>query len=216
MHEKLTSYFEQAMEAVTSDREVLNRLFNARKIYEKLTGKIDEDDDEYESRMLNFNEWFLFDFIEEDRQMPFIIEFLNTLDGPVEDVKKLFSRVNYSFFECQKKALGFSLTVQDFLKGEKFKVKPKHFPVQLLSDEIFTGRAVNCDGDFYFLPGVRWLPKEIRPPAVKKAKQIRKLGDPSVERKFTLDLERVMTKCIQFKHVRPSEVFSSVMKESSV
>ena len=211
MHEMLRPYLGQAMKALVQDQQVLARLVLARKVYEKFTGKIDEDQDEYELRMLGFNEWFLFDFMERERQMPFIIEFLNTLDEPVGELKKLFSSIRYSFFECRKKKLGQNLVLEDFLKGKKYQLLPQNFPVDLLSDEIFTGRMIDVNGEIFLFKGIRWLPKQIRSLAIKRAKKIRKLGDPWQEKKFTLNLEMATTKCGQFKHVNPVEVFASLI-----
>ena len=171
MHEKVDSYLDQAMSALSRDEGVLQRLVAARKTYELLTGKIDEDHEECELRLLNFNEWFLFDFIDKNRQVPFVIEFLNSLDGPVEEVKELLSNVCYSFFECQKKRFGSKLLLKDFVNGKKYVVHPKNFPADLVSAEIFTGRMLNVEGEIFIFKGIRWLPKQIRTIAIKRLKK---------------------------------------------
>ena len=199
------------MNAISSDERILKRLVSARETYELLTGKIDEDHDECELRLLNFNEWFLFDYIAKDRQVPFIVEFLNSLVEPVEEVKELLNNVYYSFFECRKKKFSSKLIVEDFIKGKKYQILPRNFPVDIVSDEIFTGRILNIKGGVFVFKGIRWLPKQIRAVAVKEAKKIRKLGDPHEEKKLTLNLELTATKCIQFKHVDPIEIFTSLI-----
>ena len=211
MDERIKSYYDQALKALSNDERVLKRLYNARKIYEELTGKVDDDKEEYELRMLNFNEWFLFDFVSQDQQWPFIIEFLNSLNESIGEIKDLFSNVRYSFFECRKKKLGSKLVLEDFLLNKKYQINAIDFPVNLLDDEIFTGRIISIEQEIFILKGIRWLPRKIRALAVKEAKKVRKMGNPSQERDFTLNLEMATTKCSQFKHVDPIEIFSSVI-----
>ena len=211
MHKKVEFYLDQAMNALGSNDEVLQRLIAARKTYELLTGKIDEDHEECELRLLSFNEWFLFDFIDKNRQVPFIIEFLNSLNESVEEIKELFSNVRYSFFECQKKKFSSKLLLKDFVNGKKYVIHPKNFPADLVSPEIFTGRMLNVEGEVFLFKGIRWLPKQIQTIAVKRAKKVKKLGNPYEEKKFTLNLELTATKCIQFKHVDPVEIFISLI-----
>ena len=222
MHEKLAPYLNQAMRALGQDSKVLKRLADARSVYEKLTGKIDEDHQEYGQRMLNFNEWFLFDFEDKERQTPFITEFLNGLMAnaqqgqrdEIELAKKLFVRVRYSFFEIRKKLFRNSLIIEDFLSGKKNDILSQNFPLYLATGEIFTGRTVQVDNNFFFFEGIRWLPTPLKGPAVAKAKEIRALGNPSEEKKFILNLEMIATKCIHFKHIDPVNIFYNTLKNA--
>ncbi|MCY4645085.1 MAG: hypothetical protein OXB88_10745 [Bacteriovoracales bacterium] len=209
MHEKLSLYLNQAMSAISTDKKKLERLLAARKVYEKLTGKIDEDGDDYEVRILSFNEWFLIDYISEKNPVPFIIEFLNTLNDSVGEIKAWLSDVHYSFFECRKKRYGSNLILEDFLRGEKYEVLPESFPADILSSEIFVGRMIKIEKKVFFFKGIRWLPKEVKSLVRKRIKRIRELGSPFEENRFIFSLEMAVTKCAQFKHVNAVKIFSS-------
>ena len=215
MYEKLDCYVKRAIKALSSNEKILKRLMYSRKIYEDLTGKLDEDDPEYESRMLNFNEWFLFDFLTDEQQYPFMIEFLNCLDEPVDDIKELVSGVRYSFFECRKSTIGLGGILEDFLKGKKYRVPLNCLPFNLLSRELFTGRIIGINGEVFLFEGIRWLPKEIKALARAKAKRIRNQGVPSVERSFVFSLEMASTRCRQFKHLSPAEVIESILENQA-
>ena len=212
MHEKLTSYLTQAIKVASNDEKNLKCLISAREVYEKLTGKIDEDQDDYELRILGFNDWFLLDFIPEDKQVPFIIEFLNNLSESVKEIKEYLSDVHYSIFECRRKMWGKDLVLENFLDGKKYQIPPKSFPADILSNEIFVGRVVEIDKKIFFFKGIRWLPKEVRSLVVRKAKKIQNLGDPFKESMFIFSLEKAATKCAHFKHVNAIEIFSSYIK----
>ena len=212
MYEKLEPYISRAMELVSCDKKTLKRLMNSRQVYEELTGKFDEDDPEYESRMRSFNEWFLFDFLTNDQQNPFMIEFLNSLDETVDDIKDLILSIRYSFFECRKSSLGSKVILEDFLKGKKYRLPVSRLPFAPLSSELFTGRVLEVDNEAFLFEGIRWLPKEIKAQAIVEAKKIRKKGDPSLEQSFIFSLEMVSTRCRQFKHLSPVEVIESVFE----
>ena len=214
MHEKLSVYIEQAIESLSSRQDLSKRLLKAKKIYEELTGKIDEDFPEYELKMLSFNDWFLFDFIDVERKEPFIMEFIDSLGEPedlTQEVKSLCRKVRHSLFECRKGLWGSKAILENLLARKKYSIPFNELPFHLHSSEIFIGRVVEIDGKIFLFKGIQWLPNQCRPLLMKKVKKIRQAEDIEKNRRFVLRLEMVISRCIQFKRMNPMSIFESLV-----
>ena len=223
------------MAALVSDGDALREMASLRSTYEQLTGKIDEDHEEYELRMRSFNEWFLFESVSTKCGMPFMLQFLNSLEKPLpgpggerlgkafrelqvnypevslEKIKNLFSNVCYSIFDCHKKTFGRHLVLKDLIMGKRYGILPENLPFDILSNEFFAGRIIDLGDEAFIFKGMRWLPPQIKPLVMKKVKKIRQLGNPSAEKKFVFKLELAKTKSIHFRHVNPVKIFSSLI-----
>ena len=75
-------------------------LKSAKEYYIDATGKIDDETDEYESRMSSFNDWYIFNYRREDGRR-IIDDYIN--DFKIDDeLAKAFHNVNYSLFSFAK------------------------------------------------------------------------------------------------------------------
>ena len=80
--------------------EFFSELKEAKEKYFVLTGKLDEDKDEFESRMNSFNDWYIFQYRQKDGSKV-IEEYIrnNQLD---EELSQSLLNVNHSLFEFNK------------------------------------------------------------------------------------------------------------------
>src|SRR5690606_31915505 len=83
-----------------SQGEYYDELLKAKTLYTELTGKLNDDDDEYESRMNLFNDWYLFNYRLQDGKR-LVDDYIANHDFEEEFAKALLN-VNYSLFQFKK------------------------------------------------------------------------------------------------------------------
>src|SRR5690554_380276 len=93
-------------------------LKTAKSIYTDLTGKIDEETDEYELRMNTFNDWYIFNFRREgDRRIIDDYIFQHKVD---DELAKAFHNINHSLFAFAKTNMRGRIVLKDILRDNKY------------------------------------------------------------------------------------------------
>lgn len=180
-------------------------LKKAKEIYTQLTGKLDEESDEYELRMNSFNDWFIFNFRREnDRRIidDYIFEF--KID---DDLARSLHNINYSLFSFLKTNLKKQIVLKDILHDKKIALSKslKHFG--MVQDDLFVGRSIEHEGETYLLKGMCPLPGNILSNLKKQSKKVRKLNSHEEEEKFLLELERLKIKSLNYGHIDANKIF---------
>lgn len=180
-------------------------LKEAKEKYFSLTGKLDEDKDEFESRMNSFNDWYIFQYRQKDGSKV-IEEYIrnNQLD---EDISQALLNVNHSLFEFTKINFRKQIVLTDILHDEKIVLKKDHPTISLMEGDVFTGRVIKFKGENYLLKGVCTLPQGVKPILKKQSKKVRKLNSFDEELKFLLHLESLKTKAMHYAHIDPTKIF---------
>lgn len=207
MHQDLSVHINEAVNKYFHSEDYRDQVLKGKNIYFEMTGMVDERATDYEHRMQMFNDWFLFDYISDQRQVSYMTEYLNEINMNDENVRAALQNVHYSVYEYTKKMFSKNMILRDFISGERFELTPENFPFGILPGEIIVGRVVQYQNDFFPLSGVRYIPKELKSLISKEAKTIKKKGNPSEERKFILAIERFKTRCEQYSHIDPVSVF---------
>ncbi|MBC8288508.1 MAG: hypothetical protein H8E42_13635 [Nitrospinae bacterium] len=129
------------------------QIMQAKKIYQKTTGEIYEDDKSYNSRMALFLEWYLLDNYTPGTQ--------NTiLESLTEENKTTWSQSHLevcqdianniqALFEV-KKVRDTSVTVLDLLIDEKYEIEEPDSKLIFRKNDIFQGRIVPHRGKWHF------------------------------------------------------------------
>ena len=89
--------FDKILSVYTSD-QYYDELKAAKDSFITRTGKIDEESEEYESRMNSFNHWYIFDYEREDGSH-FIDKYL---ENNSNDLALSLKNINYSLFLFKK------------------------------------------------------------------------------------------------------------------
>lgn len=181
-------------------------LKKAKELFTELTGKLDEESDEYELRMNSFNDWFIFNFRREnDRRIIDDYIFEHKID---DELAKAFHNVNHSLFTYAKMNLKKQIVLKDLLHDKKFALGKdvKHFG--MVQDDLFVGRIVQYQGESYLLKGMCPLPGNVLGNLKKQSKKIRKLNSWEEEEKFLLELERLKTKSLNYGHIDANKIFT--------
>jgi hypothetical protein len=204
MLELIDSHVEKMLTLYTQG-EYFERLKQAKEAYVALTGKLDEDKDEFESRMNCFNEWYLFQWKDESGKK--IVEDYIRRERLDEELSQAFLNVNHTLLEFTKVSWRNQFILKDMLHDEKIALAKGHKHIGLVEDDIFIGRVVRYKGESFLLRGVCTLPHSIRSLLKKQSKKVRKMNSFEEELKYLLQLESLKTKSMHYKHIEPSKIF---------
>lgn len=180
-------------------------LKQAKDTYFSLTGKFDEDKEEFESRMNCFNDWYIFQYRHHDGSKV-IEDYIrnNELD---EELSQSLLNVNHSLFEFSKINFRKQIVLKDVLHDEKVTLVKNHPNISLVEGDVFTGRVIKYKGDHYLLRGVCILPQGVKSILKKQSKKVRKTNSFDEELKFLLQLESLKTKAMHYSHIDPAKIF---------
>jgi hypothetical protein len=180
-------------------------LKDAKEKYFSITGMLDEDKDEFESRMNCFNDWYIFQYRQGDGSKV-VEEYIrsNELD---EELSQALLNVNHSLFEFSKVNFRKQVVLKDILHDEKITLVKNHPTISLMEGDVFTGRVIKFKGDFYLLRGVCILPQGVKSALKKQSKKVRKSNSFEDELNFLLKLEQFKTKSMNYSHIDPAKIF---------
>ena len=182
-----------------------DELKSAKDKYFNITGKLDEDKEEFESRMNCFNDWYVFQFRHNDGSKV-IEDYIRTNQLDVELSQALLN-VNHSLFEFSKINFRKQIVLHDILHDEKIVLVKNHPTISLMKGDVFTGRVIKYKGAYYLLRGVCILPQGVKSILKKQSKKVRKLNSFEEELNFLLLLESLKTNATHYGHIDPSKIF---------
>ncbi len=185
--------------------EFFSDLKTAKDKYFSITGKLDEDKEEFESRMNCFNDWYIFQYRHEDGSKV-IEEYIrsNHLD---EELSQAMLNVNHSLFEFSKISFRKQIVLKDILHDEKITLVKNHPTISLMEGDVFTGRVIKYKGEYYLLRGLCTLPQGVTSILKKQSKKVRKANSFEEELNFLLQLESLKTKAMHYSHIDPAKIF---------
>ncbi len=180
-------------------------LKTAKDKYFSITGKLDEDKEEFESRMNCFNDWYIFQYRHDDGSKV-IEEYIrsNQLD---EELSQAMLNVNHSLFEFSKISFRKQIVLKDILHDEKITLVKNHPNISLMEGDVFTGRVIKFKGEYYLLRGLCTLPQGVTSILKKQSKKVRKANSFEEELNFLLQLESLKTKAMHYSHIDPAKIF---------
>jgi hypothetical protein len=177
----------------------------AKEKYFSITGKLDEDKEEFESRMNCFNDWYVFQYCHEDGSKV-IEDYIRSSQLDLELSQALLN-VNHSLFEFSKVNFRKQIVLKDILHDEKIVLMKNHPTISLMEGDVFTGRVIKLKGEYYLLRGFCILPQGVKSVLKKQSKVVRKLNSFEEELGFLLQLECLKTKAMHYSHIDPAKIF---------
>lgn len=180
-------------------------LKEAKDKYFSITGKLDEDKEEFESRMNCFNDWYIFQFRHLDGSKV-IEDYIRSNQLDVE-ISQALLNVNHSLFEFSKINFRKQIVLKDILHDEKITLVKNHPTISLMEGDVFTGRVIKFKGDHYLLRGVCILPQGVKSILKKQSKKVRKQNSFEEELSYLLQLECFKTKAMHYSHIDPAKIF---------
>jgi hypothetical protein len=180
-------------------------LKDAKEKYFSITGKLDEDKDEFEPRMNCFNDWYIFQYRHAD-DSKVIEDYIRTHDLD-EELSQALLNVNHSLFEFSKINFRKQVVLKDVLHDEKITLVKNHPTISLMEGDVFTARVIKYKGSYYLLRGVCILPQSVKSVLKKQSKKVRKTNSFEEELNYLLQLEHLKTKSMHYSHIDPSKIF---------
>lgn len=177
----------------------------AKEKYFSITGKFDEDKDEFEARMNCFNDWYIFQYRTENSSK--VIEDYISNHQLESELSQSFLNVNHSLFEFSKISFRKQIVLKDILHDEKIVLVKDHPSISLMEGDVFTGRVIKYKDGYYLLKGICTLPEGVKSLLKKESKKVRKLNSFEAELNFLLQLEQLKTKSTHYSHIDPAKIF---------
>lgn len=206
MNERLQEHLNSALSQFTTG-DYYQVLKDAKELYFSKTGAVHEEDDDYESRMNAFNDWYLLQFNREEANSTLIKNYLE--DEEVEDdLCRTLLDVNFSLFEYMGTNMWKQNVLKDMLHNQKINLAKGEPMPSLVKGDLFIGRVLMLENKFYMMNGVCTLPREIKGILTKECKKVRKKGDVEEEEKFLLQTEYLKTKWRRYGHIDATKIFN--------
>lgn len=205
MHSDLREHYDNAL-GKFSNEENYQYLLEAKQEYFELTGKVYEEDYNFENRMNAFHDWYLLQFISKDGRAPAIEIYLreNEIEG---ELKRAFLEFNYTLMEFRGTGLRGNYILEDLIAGRKVSLAKEHVRLSMIKGEVFTGRLLKFENQWYLMNGLCVLPEEAVGIVKKQAKVIRKKKNYGKENMFLLMTESLNTKWQRYGHVDIKKIF---------
>ena len=205
MNLEIRQHIDNVLQEYTTE-QYYERLLAAKDEYFSLTGKVNEDDDDYEARMSSFNEWYVFQYIARQDTRSCMKDYL--LKNNIErELSLALLDINYSVFEYLGENLKKNIVLRDIFHSQKIVLPKGHAIPGLLKNDIFIGRIISYKGQNNLLDGIGILPKEVRPILKKQFKKVLKLNDKSMETKFLMQVEYLKNKWKHYGHIGAAKIF---------
>lgn len=150
------------IQIITDDHDSKD-ILEAKRVYQKLAGEIYEDDKSYEARMGLFLEWYIFDRKtpgKEKTPLELLIE-QNDVGGLVDELKSIheFSN-NINGLFIIKKIRDKEVVALNLFDDKKYSVKEDKDNFIFHKNDLFEGRIVFHEGNYFFTGNLCFHPKE--------------------------------------------------------
>jgi hypothetical protein len=199
---------EQLLEDILSEYasgDNYQRLMAAKERYIKLTGLLNEEDDDFDARMNCFSDWFIF-----NHELPsgerVYQKYINQKKLPNEQ-RKLLDSVRFSLFEVVKISSKKKLIIRDLISDKKLELANAYNELGLVEDDLFLSHTVEIESQMYLLKGLRSLPNSLRSLLKKECKKVSKQNNLREQEAFLLKLEYYRSKMNNYSHLDPSKIF---------
>ena len=162
IYKSLNQYLEQALVEYSSEDHI-DTLLEAKKEYFSITGQANEDDEDFESRMTSFNDWYLLQFVSKLGTRTIIKDFIKKYDIP-DSFKESLLNVKFSLFEYTGKNFSGRDVLKDIHYNQKYilpKAKENKNKLPLIKNDLFLGRILTVNDTHYILDGICVLPKDV-------------------------------------------------------
>ncbi len=199
-------HLEKALSLYTTG-EYYKILIEAKDEYFQMTGIAFEEDQDFESKMSSFNDWYLLQFLSKNFERPFIREYLEAFPVP-EEVAVCLLNINHSLFEYTGKSFSGKHQLKDILHDKKVELAKDHIDPPMIKGDIAIGRVVSFQGECHLLEGMTFIPKEVRAALKKQSKLVRRTEDLQQEYEFLIQLEKLKTKWQRYGHIDPTKIFT--------
>ncbi len=194
--------------------DYVQEVTEAKREFFEQAGIVDEDSSQFEVRMAQFLDWYIFSR-ELSREHLTPIQYV--LDRPPFTVPpelqadfEAMANLRHSLFEFLK-IKGSDITIRDLFDGKKLVLKESAVTAGFNQDEVFEARVFAGKSTFTFSKGFCFHPPEARGFILKEIKKIKNL-DKSQKEALILRLLKMRYKYEQYRHIRLEFIYTNDSK----
>jgi hypothetical protein len=208
---------EDLMKHFTSN-EHQSEAVKARVEFHKVAGIFDEESEDFEMKLAQFTDWFLFtrNMISYDKTP--IARVIDGEEYPIPSEKKThyenFSNNRHSLFEFLK-LKGDDVYIKDLFSGYKLVIRGSKVTFGFEKDQIFEARLLPHEDSFVFAKAFCFHPHEATKYINKEVKRVKKLPEEERDRgreELIEKLFRMRYKHEQYRHVDVKDIYSNESK----
>lgn len=205
MHESLRYLLEKVLSQYSTG-DYYQSLLQAKEDYFAKTGKAFEEDEDYESRMASFNDWYCLQYQPDETGQTFFQQY--TLKNSVlPELVQAINDVNHSLFEYTGTTFRGLHILKDILHDKKITLAKSHTVLSMVKGDLFIGRTTLYKDENYLFNGLRMMPKEAKKAMQKEAKRVRKLHNKRDDLDFLFFTESLKTKWQRYGHIDVNKIF---------
>lgn len=213
----LTELIDKLMQFFT-EGPFADQVIEARQEFAEKAGAFDQAMDDFEMKMSQFIDWYLFVRPLKPFDKPPIMAVDESEVQLSEDEKSLvpaLQQSRHSLFEFQKMK-GNDLYVKDLFTGEKIVIKDSDFSMGFNREEYFEARLMASGESLQFGPSFCFHPDKATKFILKEVKRVKKIKDEesrASEKEDVIEkLFRMKYKLQQYKHVKINDIYSNEPK----
>lgn len=181
-----------------------------REFFER-AGIVDEESSNFETRMSQFLDWFLFSRELIESHLPPVQFYLNTEGQKLsQEERTLFenlTKTKHSLFEFIK-VKGTDVIIRDLFTKKKLTLENSYIIAGFNTDEVFEARVIPFEKTWVFAKGFCFHPPEATSFILKEIKKVRHL-DQSHHEALMLSLLKMRYKYEQYKHIRLEFIYTN-------
>jgi hypothetical protein len=206
-YEKIVEQLIQQFTGPEYQREVLE----AKREFFERAGIVDEEAINFETRMSQFLDWYMFSRELSTVHLPPVKLFLEKHKADLEPETLIFyenlTQSIHSLFEFVKLRES-DITIYDLFSKKKFVLQDSAITAGFNPEEIFEARIIPFEKTWVFTRGFCFHPLEATRFIQKEIKQVRHL-DHSHKEALMLKLLKMRYKFEQYKHIRLDFIYSN-------
>lgn len=190
-------------------------VLDAKREFFERAGIVDEESINFEMRMSQFLDWYMFSRELSQFHLPPVNYYLETFkaDIPPADLPlyENLTKTHHGLFEFLKITSDNDVTIRDLFSKKKLTLKNSIITAGFNHDEVFEARLIPFEKTWVFTRGFCFHPVEATKFILKEIKQVRHL-DQAHKEALMLRLLKMRYKFEQYKHIRLEFIYSNDSK----
>jgi len=210
-------FIEKLMQHFTSAR-FMPDVESAKEDFFERAGSFDEASLDFELKMAQFTDWYLFTRKMDSSGLPAIETVLDDSEYNVKDEERgvylNLRNSRHSLFEFMK-LKGDDVYIRDLFTGFKYVIHGSRLTQGFNRDEYFEARLIPHEGSFVFSSGFCFHPGVVSKFVLKEVKRVNKLGEEEqaqAREELLSRLFKMKHKHEQYRHLDISKIYSNDSK----
>lgn len=186
----------------------------AKHLFFDEAGIMDEENSQFEMRMTQFLEWYLFTRPLDNKGRPPVQDALESNECKFEDAERPLvqdlANTRHSLFEFLK-IRGDDVHIKDLFSGKKLVIKGSPIRVGFSRQELFDARLIPHGDSFIFAKAFCIHPEEASKFILEEVRKLKK-SEPVLQEALMLRLLKMRYKYEQYRHLKLDHVYTNEKK----